>query len=67
MPPDWTQSLAYLGLAAAVAGLVALSRTGNKRPKMPEGLGWCAEHEKRIGGHGCPGKRQTRQKATSSY
>jgi hypothetical protein len=33
---DWTQSLAYLGIAAAVAGMVALSRTGKPRPKMPE-------------------------------
>ena len=36
MLPDWTQSLAYLGIAAAVAGMVALSGTGKPRPKMPE-------------------------------
>jgi hypothetical protein len=28
MLPDWTQSLAYLGITAAVAGMVALPRTG---------------------------------------
>jgi ABC-type Mn2+/Zn2+ transport system permease subunit len=36
--PDYTRicQLAYLGIAAAVAGLVALSRTGKPRVKMPE-------------------------------
>jgi len=34
MLPDWTQSLAYLGIAAAVAGMVALSsRTGSRGRK----------------------------------
>jgi hypothetical protein len=36
MLPDWTQSLAYLGITAAVAGMVALPRTGKPRTKMPE-------------------------------
>jgi hypothetical protein len=36
MLPDWTQSLAYLGITAAVAGMVALPRTGKPRAKMPE-------------------------------
>jgi hypothetical protein len=39
MLPDWTQSLAHLGIAAAVAAWVALLHRldpGKPRPKMPE-------------------------------
>jgi hypothetical protein len=53
MLPDWTQSLAYLGIAAAVAGMVALSRTGKPRPKMPESSR--TGKRPRLEGHQCAG------------
>jgi hypothetical protein len=53
MLPDWAQSLAYLGIAAQVAGMVALSPDGKaaveNAGKFPHGKAT------RLEGHQCAG------------